>query len=87
VAENDTQQVIDTRLEEIYRSVLQNPTLQLRPDMRRIDVAGWDSTTHIKLVLEVEKQFNIRFSPSDIAKFSTVGELGKLIMVKRSTTT
>jgi acyl carrier protein len=42
-------------------------------------VDGWDSLTHIRLMLTVEKAFNIKFSVSEIGKLENVGDLVTLI--------
>lgn len=67
---------------EIFRHALNNPALQLRAEMGRVDVAGWDSMAHIRIVLEVEKKFKIRLAAQEIASFSTIGELSQLIARK-----
>jgi acyl carrier protein len=73
---------IDGRLTEIFRSVIGQADLQLHAETSRRDIPGWDSMAHIQLVLAVESQFGIRFTPSEMAKFSTVGQLRDLIVVK-----
>jgi len=75
---------VDHRLVEIFRSLTGDPALELTRQTRRNDVPKWDSMVHIQLVLSVEKEFGIKFSPSDIAKFSTVSQLCDLIDVKTS---
>lgn len=75
--------MVDQRLVDIFRSLTQDPALELRREMRRSDVPKWDSMVHIQLVLSVEKDFGIRFSPADLAKFSTVGQLCDLISEKQ----
>ena len=39
---------------------------------------------HIQLVLAVESQFGIKFTPGEIAKLTTVGQLSELIGAKTS---
>jgi acyl carrier protein len=45
-------------------------------------VDGWDSLTHIRLILTVEKAFRVKFSTSEIGKMETVGDLVKLIKAR-----
>jgi acyl carrier protein len=42
-------------------------------------VDGWDSLTHIRLMLTVEKAFKIKFSTSEIGQLENVGDLVALI--------
>jgi acyl carrier protein len=39
------------------------------------DVSGWDSLSHIVIILEVEKKFSIKFKAAEIAKIKNLGEL------------
>ena len=38
-------------------------------------VDGWDSLTHIMLIVETEKKFNIKFLSSEIISWENVGEM------------
>jgi acyl carrier protein len=46
------------------------------------DVEEWDSLGHIRLVLAVEKQFGIRFQPSEVVGLKDLGELADLVTQK-----
>jgi acyl carrier protein len=45
-------------------------------------VDGWDSLTHIRLILTVEKTFKVKFSTSEIGKLENVGALVALIKAR-----
>ena len=46
------------------------------------DVEGWDSLSHIRLILAVEKEFRVRFAASEVGMLKNVGELVGLIEAK-----
>ena len=46
------------------------------------DVDGWDSLTHIRLVVSIEKNLKIRFTASEISSLENVGDLISLIEKK-----
>ena len=73
---------IEARLTEIFREVFDDEAIVLRPTMSAKDVDGWDSLTHIRLILTVEKAFKIKFSTSEIGKLENVGDLVKLIQAR-----
>ncbi len=71
------------RLTGVFQDVFCDDSIVLRPDLSASDVDGWDSLTHIRLILTVEKAFGVRFSASDIGKLTNVGELADLIDAKQ----
>ena len=67
------------KLSDIFRQVFDDDSIILSPQLSAKDVDGWDSLTHLRLILTVEKAFKIRFSTTDIANLKNVGELATLI--------
>ena len=47
------------------------------------DVAGWDSLSHVMLVLELEEKYDLEFSPSEISNLKNVGDFYNYIVKKR----
>lgn len=74
---------IYARLEEIFRDVF-DEDIKVTPSLSAKDVDGWDSLTHIRLTLTVEKAFRIKFSTSEIGKLQDVGDLVALIRTRVS---
>lgn len=70
---------IYTRLTEIFKDVFDDDSITVTPVLSAKDVDGWDSLTHIRLILTVEKAFKLKFSTSDIGKMEKVGDLVTLI--------
>lgn len=62
-------------LTRIFRTVFDNQELNLQPEMTASDVDGWDSLSHVNLILSVERRFGIRFSPNEILSLKNVGDL------------
>ena len=50
------------------------------------DVPDWDSLSHIRLVVAIEKHFGIRFSTAEIESFGNVGALVEAISAKTAST-
>ena len=70
------------RLTEIFQDVFDDDSIEVTPKLSADDVDGWDSLTHIRLVLTIEKAFKIKFSTSEIVKLENVGDLVALIQGK-----
>jgi acyl carrier protein len=72
------------RLNQVFSDVFDEDGIAVRPDLTAKDVAGWDSLTHIRLMLTVEKVFGIKFSASEIGMLNNVGDLVERIQSKIS---
>jgi acyl carrier protein len=66
----------------VFEQVLGRP-VALREDTTAPDIEGWDSVTHVTLILASEREFGVRFESSEIANASNVGEFVTLIESKR----
>lgn len=56
-----------SRLQNIFREVLDSPALALSPDFSAADCEDWDSVATVRLVLEVEREFGVRFMTDEVA--------------------
>lgn len=72
----------EARLADIFRTLFNNPALELKNDLTASDVPGWDSFNHINLVMYVEEEFKIHFTTREIAALKNVGEFKILISNK-----
>jgi acyl carrier protein len=71
-----------TVLGEIFRELFDDDSLTLRPDMVARDVDGWDSLAHVRLLLTIERKFQIKFTAAEVGGLQTVGDLYLLIARK-----
>jgi acyl carrier protein len=70
---------IYAKLTQVFQDVFDDDSIELTPELSAKDVDGWDSLTHIRLILTVEKAFKAKFSTSEIGKLANVGDLATLI--------
>jgi acyl carrier protein len=66
----------------VFRSVFDDPALTVSAATTAKDVPGWDSIVHITLVIEIERQFNVRFQMAEIEKLRNVGDLVDILTAK-----
>lgn len=62
-------------VQEIFRDILDEESLQLTDSTTADDVDGWDSLTHIQLIVAIEKHFKIKFTAKEILSWKNVGEM------------
>jgi acyl carrier protein len=73
---------IYARLVGIFQDVFDEDSIIVTPQLSAKDVDGWDSLSHIRLILTVERAFKIKFSTSEIGKLQNVGDLVALIKAR-----
>jgi acyl carrier protein len=66
---------IYARLAEIVAEVFDQDVVPLTSDLRVEDMDGWDSLSHVRFILTIEKSFKIKFLTSEIGTLETVGDL------------
>ncbi|WP_103865526.1 acyl carrier protein [Aquimarina sp. I32.4] len=68
-----------SKVKEAFVSVLEHDNFQLTDETTANDVDGWESVTHMMIISEVEKIFNIKFKLMDLMNMNNVGDLVKTI--------
>jgi acyl carrier protein len=71
-----------SKLTAIFREVFDEDELNVTPQTTADDLDGWDSLSHIRLVLAISKAFGVKFSASEIGNLKNVGEFASLIEKK-----
>ncbi len=70
------------KMTSIFHDVFDNDDIAVTPSLTADDVPEWDSLTHVRLILAVQKAFNVKFSAAQIASLKNVGDLMDLIRAK-----
>ena len=70
---------IRTKVKVAFVKVLEHENFNLTDTTTADDVDGWESITHMMIISEVEKQFNIKFKLMDLMNMNNVGDLIKTI--------
>jgi acyl carrier protein len=70
------------KLNEIFRDILDNDEIELQDETTANDIEEWTSLTHIQLIVEIEKAFNLRFTSEEILEWNNVGEMVDSILAR-----
>ena len=72
------------KLISIFRNVFDDDELIINETTKAEDIDEWDSLAHIRLVISIEKVFELRFTTDEISNLANVGDMAKLIMKKQT---
>jgi acyl carrier protein len=69
-------------LQQVFRLVFDEESIVISPEMTANDIDGWDSLSHVNLIVAVESMFKIRFSQKELLTLKNVGDLHATITSK-----
>ncbi|MBE5907675.1 MAG: acyl carrier protein [Lachnospiraceae bacterium] len=75
-----TREEVYERLNNVFREILDDDTIELQDDTTADDVDGWDSFEHINLVVGVEEEFNMKIPMGKVVTMKNVGEMVDIIL-------
>ena len=70
------------QVQDIFKDILDDEEIVLEDTTTADDVEGWDSLTHIQLIVAIEKQFKIKFTSKEILSWRNIGEMLDSIAAK-----
>lgn len=74
-----TRQEILTKVEEIFKDLLDDEAFKLTEEMSADDIQEWDSLFHITLIASIEDEFKISISTAEVAKAKNIGVMLDMI--------
>jgi acyl carrier protein len=72
------------KLSELMEDTFDIENVKIDEDTTAEDIEEWDSLSHIRLVVAVEREFGIKFKNSELEGLMKVGDFVKLIDSKLS---
>jgi acyl carrier protein len=63
------------RVRGVFVEFFDDEEIVLEPSSTADEVEGWDSLATVELMIELEREFGIRFSTGEMAALRNVGEL------------
>ena len=63
------------RLNDVFRDVFDDDTLEVDENTTADDIEDWDSIEHITLIGAVEDEFKMRFKMGEVSGMKDVGEM------------
>ena len=67
------------RLNEVFRDVFDDDSIEVNEDTTAADIEDWDSLNHITLIDAVESEFGVHFTMGEVSGMKNVGEMAQII--------
>lgn len=73
---------IKQKLTALFRDFFEDQDIELTRETTAMDIFGWDSLSHVEMLMGVEDEFGVNFKRKEIVGLENVGELIDLIANK-----
>ena len=67
-----TEQAFLETAQDVFRAELDDDALQISMTSSQADIPAWDSLAHVRVVMRLESEFQIRLEASEIEKINSV---------------
>jgi acyl carrier protein len=78
-----TREAYLTQLAELILSLFDEFEGRITEETTARDVPQWDSLSHVKLMVLVEQEFNVRFSTAEVQGFKNLGSLIDALVTRK----
>lgn len=75
-----TREEVYKRLNNVFRDVFDEDSIELNDETTADDVEGWDSFEHINLVVAVQDEFDFKIPVGKVVTMKNVGEMVDIII-------
>ena len=71
--------MISNELKKVILDSLNLDAWDIQDDTAAHQVPGWDSLTHVNVILAIEKHFGVRFKSREVLSLKNLGDLQRLV--------
>lgn len=71
-----------SEIQDIMRDVFDLDDLVVTPNTSAEDVEEWDSLSHVRLIVAIERKFKFKFKNSELDSLKNVGDLVNVVKSK-----
>jgi acyl carrier protein len=71
--------MITPELKQVLLTALALDDWDITADTLASQVPGWDSLSHVNVILAVEQHFKVRFKSGEVLRLKSVGDLQRLV--------
>lgn len=75
-----TREEVYERLNQVFRDVFDDETIEVYDETTADDIDGWDSFEHINLMVSVEDEFSFKIPMGKVVEMKNVGEMVDIIL-------
>jgi len=74
--------MVTTELKNVILKQLNLDEFEINDETVAPEVPGWDSLSHVNIIVAVEEHFKVKFKSMEVLKLKNVGDLQNLVNLK-----
>tara|TARA_B110000238_G_C16063468_1_gene411626 strand:- start:287 stop:526 length:240 start_codon:yes stop_codon:yes gene_type:complete len=74
---------IDLKVLKLFSNLMDEPIKGLNKNSNPDSIKNWDSLSHVKMIMEIELQFNIDLLPDEAMEIFSIDDAIKIITSKQ----
>jgi len=74
---------IDLKVLKLFSNLMDEPIKGLNKNSNPDSIENWDSLSHVKMIMEIELQFNIDLLPDEAMEIFSIDDAIKIITSKQ----
>lgn len=77
-------ETVKNDIAEVFEDVMDVDDITLEDGTTADDVEEWDSLSHVRLIVAIERQFSVKFSNAEIEGLKQFGDIVRLVVEKKA---
>lgn len=77
-----SREYVTDALNKIFCDIFDDETIRINDETTAKDIEGWDSLAQINLIVQIEKEFKIKFNLNEVEALARVGNIVDIIIRK-----
>ena len=73
---------MESKIREIIASIFEIPVTKLPASFIQTDIENWDSIGHLRLIVELESEFQVQFEPDEIGEMNSYDKIKEIVSSK-----
>lgn len=76
--------ILDKRLETVIRNVFPIESDTIDENWTSDHIPDWDSVGHLNLIMEIEKEFDVKFEIEEMFEVESLGDITRILTGKNA---
>ncbi|MDQ2898767.1 MAG: acyl carrier protein [Acidobacteriota bacterium] len=73
---------VHRRVQRVFREIFDDDAMEVNDETSAKSVPEWDSLAHVRLIIALEEEFDIKFTTREVVQMGCLGDLKKAIVSK-----